>query len=129
MSTKTYKKKMPSWHKFRTYIRGFRVGEFITRKHMRESLDIKSIHTLDSFRRVLQVNNVISSTDIPGVYIKCHELPEDITLNEMMLRGYGKAPKEIPRLRWYGVKSPNFHLTETLTAKLSFTAQRLLSYK
>lgn len=94
---------MPSWHKFRTYIRGFRVGEFITRKHMRESLDIKSIHTLDSFRRVLQVNNVISSTDIPGVYIKCHELPEDITLNEMMLRGYGKAPKEIPRLRWYGV--------------------------
>ena len=33
-----------------------------------------------------------------------NELPENITLNEMILRGYGKYPKEVPRLRWWGAK-------------------------
>lgn len=104
MKGKTYKKKVSAWSKFRTYIRRFNIGDFITRKNMRAEIDIKSIHTLDNFRRVLQVNNVIRATDNPGIYMIINELPENITLNEMMLRGYGKYPKEVPRLRWWGAK-------------------------
>ena len=91
-------KKFTSWSKFRTYIRTFNVGDLITRKSLIQDTDIKSNNTVDNFRRVLEKNNVITKMPQPGVYMLIHELPEDMTLNEMMLRAYGKKPQEIPHI-------------------------------
>jgi hypothetical protein len=77
------------WMQFKNYFGGFGVGDLITRKHMKANLPFPSTSTMDSFRRVLEKNNVLASTDTPGVYIKCHELPDDISFNEMMRRAYG----------------------------------------
>ena len=94
-------KRITSWQKFKNYIRTFKVGDIITRKMLLENTGIVSSNTVDSFRRCLEKNNVIVKVEeFPGTYIICHELPRDITLNELMLRGYGKKPKEVPKLVW-----------------------------
>lgn len=89
------KKRETNWSRFVNYFNSFEVGELITRQQLIQNTRIVSIHTIDTFRRCLAVNNVIAKTDKDGVYIKCHNLPERITLNEMMLRGYGKRPKDL----------------------------------
>ena len=96
-------KKVTSWQNFKNYIRTFKVGDIITRKMLLENTHIVSSHTVDSFRRVLEKNNIIAKVEeFYGAYIICHELPEDMTLNELMLRGYGKKPKKVPKLTWIG---------------------------
>lgn len=94
-------KRITSWQKFKNYILTFKVGDIITRKMLLENTGVVSSNTVDSFRRCLEKNNVIAKVEeFYGAYIICHELPKDITLNELMLRGYGKKPKEVPRLVW-----------------------------
>lgn len=89
-------KRITSWQKFKNYIRTFKVGEIITRQLLIQNTHIASIHTIDSFRRCLEKNNVIKKIEeFRGAYIICHELPKDITFNELMLRGYGRKPKII----------------------------------
>ena len=91
-------KKFTSWSTFRTYVRTFNIGDLITRKGLLENVDIKSNNTVDNFRRVIEKNNIIKKMPQPGVYMVINELPEDMTLNEMMLRAYGKKPQEIPHI-------------------------------
>lgn len=94
-------RRFTNWQKFKNYIRTFKVGDIITRKMLCENTHIVSTNTIDSFRRCLEKNNIIAKVEeFHGVYIICHELPEDMTLNELMLRGYGRKPKEIPKLVW-----------------------------
>ena len=101
-------KRITSWQKFKNYIRTFKVGDIITRKMLLENTGIVSSNTVDSFRRCLEKNNVIAKVEeFYGAYIICHELPRDITLNELMLRGYGKKPKEVPKLVWNTHKVQN----------------------
>lgn len=88
------RKRETNWGRFVNYFNSFRVGELITRQQLIQNTRIVSIHTIDTFRRCLAVNNVIAKTDKDGVYVKCHNLPEKITLNEMMRRGYGKRVKD-----------------------------------
>lgn len=101
-------KRITSWQRFKNYIRTFKVGDIITRKMLLENTGAVSSNTVDSFRRCLEKNNVIVKVEeFPGTYILCHELPKDITLNELMLRGYGKKPKEVPELVWRTHKLQN----------------------
>lgn len=94
-------RRFTNWQKFKNYIRTFNVGDIITRKMLCENTHIVSTNTIDSFRRCLEKNNIITKLEeFRGAYIICHELPEDMTLNELMLRGYGKKPKEVPKLVW-----------------------------
>ena len=94
-------KRITSWQKFKNYIRTFKVGDIITRKMLRENTHIVSTNTIDSFRRCLEKNNIIAKIEeFHGAYIICHELPEDMTLNELMLRGYGRKPMEVPKVIW-----------------------------
>ena len=94
-------RRFTNWQKFKNYIRTFKVGDIITRKMLRENTHIVSTNTIDSFRRCLEKNNIITKLEeFHGAYIICHELPEDMTLNELMLRGYGKKPKEVPKVIW-----------------------------
>lgn len=95
-------RRFTNWQKFKNYIRTFKVGDIITRKMLRENTHIISTNTIDSFRRCLEKNNIITKIEeFHGAYIICHELPEDMTLNELMLRGYGKKPKEVPKVIWW----------------------------
>ena len=89
------KKRETNWSRFVNYFNSFEVGELITRQQLILYTRIVSIHTIDTFRCCLAVNNVIAKTDKDGVYVKCHNLPESITFNEMMHRGYGKRPKDL----------------------------------
>lgn len=92
-------RRFTNWQKFKNYIRTFKVGDIITRKMLRENTHIVSTNTIDSFRRCLEKNNIIAKIEeFHGAYLICHELPEDMTLNELMLRGYGRKPKEVPKL-------------------------------
>lgn len=91
------KRRETNWSRFVNYFNSFEVGDLITRQQLIQNTHIVSMHTIDTFRRCLAVNNVIAKTDKDGVYIKCHNLPDGITLNEMMYRGYGKKPK--PQLK------------------------------
>ena len=94
-------KRITNWQKFKNYIRTFKVGDIVTRKMLHENTGIVSSNTIDSFRRCLEKNNMIAKVEaVYGAYVICHELPENITLNELMLRGYGKKPKEVPKLVW-----------------------------
>ena len=94
-------RRFTNWQKFKNYIRTFKVGDIITRKMLCENTHIVSTNTIDSFRRCLEKNNIIAKLEeFRGAYIICHELPEDMTLNELMLRGYGKKPKEVPKVIW-----------------------------
>lgn len=94
-------RRFTNWQKFKNYIRTFKVGDIITRKMLRENTHIVSTNTIDSFRRCLEKNNIIAKLEeFHGAYIICHELPEDMTLNELMLRGYGRKPKEVPKVIW-----------------------------
>lgn len=96
-------RRFTNWQKFKNYIRTFKIGDIITRKMLLENTGIVSSNTVDSFRRCLEKNNVITKIEeFYGAYMICHELPKDITLNELMLRGYGKKPKEVPKLTWIG---------------------------
>lgn len=97
------KGKETNWSKFANYFNTFEVGEIITRQQLIQNTRIVSIHTIDSFRRCLEKNNVIAKIEeFRGAYIICHELPKDITFNELMLRGYGKKPKIISADISYG---------------------------
>lgn len=94
-------RRFTNWQKFKNYIRTFKIGDIITRKMLRENTHIVSTNTIDSFRRCLEKNNIIAKLEeFHGAYIICHELPEDMTLNELMLRGYGRKPKEVPKVIW-----------------------------
>lgn len=94
-------RRFTNWSKFKNYIRTFKIGDIVTRKMLRENTHIVSSNTIDSFRRCLEKNNIIVKVEeFYGAYMICHELPEDMTLNELMLRGYGKKPKEVPKLIW-----------------------------
>lgn len=94
-------KRFTNWSKFKNYIRTFKIGDIVTRKMLRENTHIVSSNTIDSFRRCLEKNNIIAKVEgFYGAYMICHELPENITLNELMLRAYGKKPKEVPELIW-----------------------------
>ena len=94
-------RRLTNWSKFKNYIRTFKIGDIVTRKMLRENTHIVSSNTIDSFRRCLEKNNIIVKVEeFHGAYMICHELPEDMTLNELMLRGYGKKPKEVPKLIW-----------------------------
>lgn len=92
-------RRFTNWQKFKNYIRTFKEGDIITRKMLCENTHIVSTNTIDSFRRCLEKNNIIAKIEeFRGAYIICHELPEDMTLNELMLRGYGRKPKEVPKV-------------------------------
>ena len=94
-------RRFTNWSKFKNYIRTFKIGDIVTRKMLRENTHIVSSNTIDSFRRCLEKNNIIAKVEeFYGAYMICHELPENITLNELMLRAYGKKPKEVPKLIW-----------------------------
>lgn len=94
-------RRFTNWSKFKNYIRTFKIGDIVTRKMLRENTHIVSSNTIDSFRRCLEKNNIIAKVEgFYGAYMICHELPENMTLNELMLRAYGKKPKEVPKLIW-----------------------------
>ena len=94
-------RRFTNWQKFKNYIRTFKVGDIITRKMLCENTHIVSTNTIDSFRRCLEKNNIIAKLEeFRGAYIICHVLPEDMTLNKLMLRGYGRKPKEVPKVIW-----------------------------
>lgn len=94
------RKRFTSWAKFREYICGYGIGDLITRQNIIEELDGVPHSTIDMFRRVCEKNNILVKIEQPGVYMLTHELPNKMTLNELMLRAYGKKPKEVPKLVW-----------------------------
>lgn len=92
------RKRFTSWAKFRAYVSSHSTGDLITRKNIIEELDGVPQSTIDMFRRVCEKNNILVKMEQPGVYMLTHMLPDKMTLNELMLRAYGKKPKEIPRV-------------------------------
>lgn len=94
------RKRFTSWAKFRAYVSGHNTGDLITRKNIIEELDGVPHSTIDMFRRVCEKNNILVKMEQPGVYMLTHILPDKMTLNELMLRAYGKKPKEVPKLVW-----------------------------
>ena len=88
-------KRFTSWAKFRAYVSSYNAGDLITRKNIIEELDGVPHSTIDMFRRVCEKNNILVKMEQPGVYMLTHMLPDKMTLNELMLRAYGKKPKII----------------------------------
>ena len=86
------------WGRFAEFFSGLEVGELFTRKELKNNLNIPN-NTLDQYRRILTVNNVVAHIK-EGIYMKCHNLPEGISMTELRLKGYGRKEQYEPII-WY----------------------------
>ena len=82
------------WKSFRHYLGDIPVKGAFTRRDVIERLHITP-STFDSYKAILLGNNVISSIS-PGVYMKLHDLPKDISISELRLRAYGRKEQYEP---------------------------------
>lgn len=86
------------WKSFRHYLEDIPVKGAFTRRDVIERLNVTP-STFDSYKVILLGNNVISSIS-PGVYMKLHDLPKDISISELRLRAYGRKERYEPILRY-----------------------------
>ena len=87
---------MSHWKNFVKYFNEIPLRDFLIRKEARDATGIPA-NTFDSYRRILQVNNIIGYAS-NGLYIKCHNIPSDISLTELRIRGYGQKDRYIPEV-------------------------------
>lgn len=82
------------WNLFVEYINSLQYGELFTHGHLFEvywdKYQQKLTHTIDTYRRVLEVNSIVGKSDTPGIYIKLRDIPDGMSYNELRLRGYGR---------------------------------------
>jgi hypothetical protein len=97
---------MSYWKDFVAYFNDIPPCQFLVRKDARNILHIPN-NTFDAYRRILQANNIIDYVN-DGTYFKCHEIPENMSLSELRLRGYGSKEKYI-RVLEGTAKFPTVH--------------------
>ena len=84
---------MSNYKRICEFINEFNRNDLFTRKELFEQcIEPYSENTIDQYRRVFEANNIIVKIK-PGIYMKLHDIPEDITYTELVERAYGKASR------------------------------------
>ena len=81
------------WKNIKQYINSIEKGNLFTRKELiekiyNESDKVRCYTRIDVLRRQLELNGFINKTNKSGVFIKLHDIPIDLTTNELYLRAY-----------------------------------------
>ena len=84
-----------NFDKLKSFINSKKCGDLISRKDIRESVSKST--TIDTYKRVLVLNGILVDTGCAGIYLVQHNIPNEMTFNELRLRAYGR--KNDPTVR------------------------------
>lgn len=87
-----------NFDKLKRFINSKKCGDLISRKDIRESVSKST--TIDTYKRVLVLNGILADTGCGGIYLVQHNIPDEMSFNELRLRAYGR--KNTPTLHLFG---------------------------
>jgi hypothetical protein len=77
-----------NFDKLKRFINSKKRGDLISRKDIRESVSKST--TIDTYKRVLVLNGILADTGCGGIYLVQHNIPDEMSFNELRLRAYGR---------------------------------------